>query len=236
MKNVVIYSYTMTSDSGFAPCYDNGKFTLACCKSHMRYRLAKEYSVKDDETDYYVIGLIGKKLIKQNGLSCSLDNKPIYIAKIADVLKTSDYFSESSITEETRFDKKYLYEKDKWYVLPGNCHHKSVNKKTQIVHNKDFMYKCKGIVDINFVIRSDVFIHYGKDANDEILKPLSGDTYKKLTSVRRTKWGNRVVIDGVEALEFTQMFDDANKVNNNPINMVNDCKSVCEAKCDGCNW
>ena len=69
----VIFSYRVKSDTGFAPCIDNGLFSLACCKggqirngknilTGVRYHIGKHW-FQHPEDEIYVLGIHKNKLL-----------------------------------------------------------------------------------------------------------------------------------------------------------------------------
>jgi hypothetical protein len=71
------YFYKMTTDSGGAPCVENGMLSLAICKPSIR-RTARDGNI--------IIGFGGKKL----------GEKLIYVAKISKVVVTGDYYRDNA--------------------------------------------------------------------------------------------------------------------------------------------
>jgi len=86
-----LYTYALTHDTGFAPCYDNGEYTLACCKPNLRVNL-----FNDPEDDVWVMGywrVRGDEVY------------PVFVAKIERVLRLEEYYD--SGLYETRSDCIY---------------------------------------------------------------------------------------------------------------------------------
>ncbi len=114
MAQTVLYIYAMTNDSGFAPCVDDGWFTLACCKGGvkggMRKKVAEDYNTEGNNV--YVLGLCGKGLANGNE---AMIFSPIYLAKIDDVIEMKDYYKK---TEEK-----------------GSWKNKRANKRTDDVYS-----------------------------------------------------------------------------------------------------
>lgn len=72
------YFYKMTTDSGGAPCVDNGLLSLAICKPILR-RMACEGNI--------ILGFGGKKL----------EEKLIYVAKISKIVVDGDYYRDNTV-------------------------------------------------------------------------------------------------------------------------------------------
>ncbi len=90
MKNKNVYGYLIVSDDGFAPCYDDGLFTLACCKPDIRKSIFKNHidengKVKDD---VWVIAFRHGDQY-ENG---EYETKLVYVAKITGVLNFEEYY------------------------------------------------------------------------------------------------------------------------------------------------
>lgn len=87
-----LYTYIITSDNGQSPCYDNGIFTLACCKPQIRRIILQDYSkeVKNKTADIWLCGI-------------QRDNKNpfvVFLAKIDDVLKLEEYYGDNTLYSE----------------------------------------------------------------------------------------------------------------------------------------
>lgn len=84
-----LYTYIITSDNGQSPCYDNGIFTLACCKPQIRRIILQDYSkeVKNKTVDIWLCGI-------------QRDNKNpfvVFLAKIDDVLRLEEYYGKDNL-------------------------------------------------------------------------------------------------------------------------------------------
>ena len=83
-----LYTYIITTDNGQSPCYDNGIFTLACCKPQIRRIILQDYSkeVKNKTADIWLCGI-------------QRDNKNpfvVFLAKIDDVLRLEEYYGDNT--------------------------------------------------------------------------------------------------------------------------------------------
>lgn len=146
-----IYAYTMTYNTGFAPCVSNKIMSLACCKTILRYRIAKE--IENGEKDIYVIGLCGKQLARRNGIGVGKYYSPVYIAKVADCVKCHDYYSKTD-----RPDKKYVFKDGNWRILPGNPHENEIDT--------DIYYNFRNIHEENYVLIFEEYIYAGNKLQD----------------------------------------------------------------------
>ena len=116
-QGLIVYAYTMRYDTGFAPAVDKGILSLACCKTNLRFRIAKDLS---NNNTVILIGLCGKEMADRNGFTDSYF--PVYMAKITCAIETKEYYCHSS-KYKSRPDAKYKYQDEKWYILPNNPHH-----------------------------------------------------------------------------------------------------------------
>lgn len=150
----IIFTYRITSDTGFAPCVDDGLLTLACCKGGKKtYRCGLRNFIGcffekglNKEAEVYVSGIY--------------DNKLLYLAKITEVIEMKEYFS----------DKKYKKRLDQIYELKNGELKRKPNYLPN-THNDENANLC----DINgkYVLISDKFVYLGEKAlkiDNEILK------------------------------------------------------------------
>jgi Nucleotide modification associated domain 2 len=94
------YLYKMTSDSGGAPCVENGMLSLAICKPVIR-RTARVGDI--------IIGFGGKKF----------GEKLIYVAKISKVVVDGDYYRDNTIYSN-RQDCIYSWHGDELVFKEGS--------------------------------------------------------------------------------------------------------------------
>ncbi len=218
---MILYTYVMTYDTGFAPCVKDGKLSLATCKTFLRYKIGKEKTDNAD-ADIYIMGLCGKQLQERKRISEKCLYSPIYVAKIKSVEVTKDYFGKKG-----RPDQKYSYDSKskKWFVLENNPHHPEMNgefENKMAFCKKDLYYlsrdnKDKTEKNENYVLISDEFAYFGKDLTK--LKSLP-HTVKKICKEREEKCRCDRTPSNVEDEEkFLEWFNEqisnnANKENN----------------------
>ncbi len=145
-SNPKVYIYRLTSDTGLAPCVDNGLFSLAVCKggqlrngkpvnTGLRWRIGSEneYSTRP----VFILGTYKDRLL--------------YLAKVTKVVTMKDYFSGMSVG---RTDDIYSYKDG---VLERNQH-----LRKQEIHTETGRI----IRDLagEYVILSDDFVYLGRDA------------------------------------------------------------------------
>ena len=141
--------YRMTSDTGFAPCAENGLLSLACCKggqmrgdkvinTGLRYRIgAKKNNVDYSKDDVYILG--------------TYKDKMLYLARVTDVVTMEQYYSGMS---KGRTDDIYkmvnggLVRND--WLRDNNVH----TKPGRVI--RDIAGK--------YVLLSDDYIYLGEDA------------------------------------------------------------------------
>ena len=94
MKKTVVYIYAMSHDNGFAPCVENEWLTLACCmgakNGGMRKYAADNFNVGNT---VYILALCGKALAGKAKLGEQAVFRPIYLAKIDEVLEMTEYYT-----------------------------------------------------------------------------------------------------------------------------------------------
>ena len=177
-----IYAYTMVWDTGFAPAVKNKVLSLACCKTRLRYKIAKELS----DEEIYLVGICGKLMASRNRLE--YNGYPVFIAKIDKAITTEEYFSSKS-KYKNRPDAQYIFEEGKWYFTNKNPHHDlfGKEKKKGILDNpkeeKDLYYINKSVRKINYVLLSKEYVYFGK--NRDVVLP---ESIKKIAHERELAW------------------------------------------------
>lgn len=150
-----VFMYRLASDTGLAPCVDNGLFTLACCKggqlrkgravhTGLRYHIGiKRNGIDYSKDDVYVIGTY-----KGNFL---------YIARITSVLSMKEYYQTIS---NGRLDDIYCVRKNELF------------RNTKLILEKIHTDDAQIARDIagEYVLISNDFIYLGNDAvSDDIV-------------------------------------------------------------------
>ena len=82
----------MSRDTGFAPCYDDGVFTLACCKPRIRKSVFNRLDGSGKLNDE--VWIIGAKHDGKPKNHC-YKSYIVYIARITKVLRFEDYYTEN---------------------------------------------------------------------------------------------------------------------------------------------
>lgn len=100
-----LYTYIITSDNGQSPCYDDGIFTLACCKPQIRRMILQNYSngIKNKTDDIWLCGI-------------QRDNRNpfvVFLAKIDDVLRLEEYYGDNTL-----------------YSKRNDCHYRNIKTLT----------------------------------------------------------------------------------------------------------
>ncbi len=144
-----LYIYRLTSDTGLAPCVDNGLLSLACCKggqirndkaihAGLRYRIGSMRDGAYHKTDdIYLLG--------------THKNRFLYLARITNIVTMTEYFSTIS---KGRIDSIYSLADTK---LVRNHH---LWNEGVHVDGKQNIRDIAG----EYVLLSDDFIYLGKDA------------------------------------------------------------------------
>ena len=144
-----LYIYRLTSDTGLAPCVDNGLLSLACCKggqirngkaihTGLRYRIG---SMRDGanhkKENIYLLG--------------THKNKFLYLARITNIVTMTEYFSRMS---DSRTDNIYI-------LSNGRLIRNQYLRKKEV--HIDLEQNIRDIAG-EYVLLSDDFIYLGKDA------------------------------------------------------------------------
>ncbi|MCI6547196.1 MAG: hypothetical protein MR415_00925 [Coriobacteriaceae bacterium] len=91
-----LHIYKMTSDTGFAPCYQDGLLSLVCCKPRMRRSIHNKWEAQaDGDRSIYAMGVAGKGLAKKDPL-CE-PGSIVWFARINDVISMEDYYRTEQI-------------------------------------------------------------------------------------------------------------------------------------------
>lgn len=141
-----IYIYRLATDSGMAPCVDNGLFSLAVCKggqirkgnpinTGLRHLIGNDWGHSTGDT--YVLG--------------TYHDRFLYIARVTDVVTMEEYFQDIS---KGRTDDIYDYKK-------GNLYRNNRYKNRNIHTTQEQIIK-----DIagQYVLLSNDFVYLGEDA------------------------------------------------------------------------
>lgn len=209
-----LYAYTMTFDTGFAPCvYTTGGkkiLTLACCKSGLRHKIGKEFG---SDEDIYIMGLCGKTLRKRyKYLTAEQEYVPIYIAKIQPGICVKEYYSGEFFSN--RPDQRYLIKDGIWYSRKNNPHQekKDLKYKNGLAKidqniNDDLIYKPQKNSEIqsNYVLPSQEYVYFGKEIMPFTQLP---KIINKIADIRRkAPRGHLVELSDGEQAEFIKFFN-----------------------------
>lgn len=144
-----LYMYRLTSDTGLAPCVDNGLLSLACCKggqirkgkpihTGLRYRIGSKRDGADCKTDnVYLLGMIKGKFL--------------YLARITDIVTMTEYF-----------DTMAFGRTDRIYSLVNGELIRNKHLRSQGIHI-DELQRQRDLAG-KYVLLSNDFIYLGKDA------------------------------------------------------------------------
>ncbi len=140
---MILRTYKMTSDTGFAPNPFHGYLTLATCKPYIRLKAT---------IGEWIAGFSSKSL---NGSDVGKE-KLIYIMKIEEKISFSKYFKDPRFTT-----KKPKNEEEYIYAVGDNIYYEGKQVIRSIFHGKeDIENDIKG----QFVLISKTFWYFGKCA------------------------------------------------------------------------
>lgn len=158
-----ICAYTIVQDTGIAPCISNNELTLVCCKPRLRYKIGEELS-KNPKEDIFLFSLCGKGLSKERKFGEEYFYSPLYIAKIAETVRTNEYFS---VFENGRRDQVYYCgENGEWRSLEDNPHRDQTDNFNPVDEvNKDILYMPRKTSKpkFNYVLKSTDYIYFGNN-------------------------------------------------------------------------
>ena len=183
-----LYMYRLTSDTGLAPCVDNGLLSLACCKggqirygrpchTGLRYRIGSNkdgFELKNDKV--YVLGTYKGKLL--------------YLARITEIMTMVEYYQTIAKgrtdhiydVKNGQLERNKHLQKQKVH-LEGEQHIRDIAGK-YVLLSEDFMYLGEDATLVEFVsIYGAKFretkLYKGKIA-DDIIDACSGYDDKKI--------------------------------------------------------
>ena len=203
-KETILYMYRLTSDTGLAPCVDNGLWTLAVCKggqirngkpcnAGLRHKIGSEDQYKSK--NIYVLG--------------TYHNKFLYLARVTEVISMEEYFRTRS---KGRTDNIYSFKN-------GSLDRNDFLRKDKIHTEADRIIK-----DLagQYVLISDDFIYLGRDAADiDIVKQYNPNFQETKTYTGKTA---EAIIQACESYR-----DDEKHLPHDPFETKTDSK-----KCGGC--
>ncbi len=114
--NDLVYTYKEQFFTGFAPCFQGGTYSLACCKGAkngrgMRQSICK--AIKNNK-NVWVLSIAGADIVRKFHNCSTIEYEPgdaICLAKIKDCLAWNDYSQEQEYME--RIDSYYVLDNDK---------------------------------------------------------------------------------------------------------------------------
>lgn len=169
-KEILVYSYRITHFGGTAPCFDDGKFTLAICKRDMRRVIGKAMTANPN-LEIWVIAINSKKL--GNGFKADQIN---YVAKINEVVTFGEYF-DSKIKRKDRIYKvceeqtKYVSGGKSFEAIPNNGIHDE-----EYLHDRDWdIRKNREIKSEKYVLCSNEFKFISSEDESDCIKKIIGE-------------------------------------------------------------
>lgn len=150
-----MYMYRVTSDTGFAPCVDDGVLTLACCKggwkngvkTGIRYWIGSKRNVDYEKEDVYLLGIHKDNIL--------------YVAKVTKVVTMEEYYSGMSKGRKDDIyeviDNKLVHKKNVSTHNDPDQIARDISGKYVIISN-EFRYfgnKCFGEKEIKDILKDD---------------------------------------------------------------------------------
>lgn len=166
-----LYSYVMTSDTGFAPSVSNGVLSLATCKPDIR-RLAS-----DDRHDF-VMGIRGRTLARKTNTG---PRRLVYLAEISEKIGFDSYYNSA----EFKGRKDNIYHRlGKSWIQDKNPYHKHVNRKTDlksptVLVSRRFLYFGRNAIELNH----EHFTTFVRMSRKYKVSDLGDESLRKLESI-----------------------------------------------------
>lgn len=166
-----LFSYVMTSDTGFAPCVSDGLLTLATCKPDIR-RLAS------DERHDYVMGIRGLMLARKSNTE---PRRLVYLAEVSEKIGFDSYYNDAR--HKGRKDNIYHRVNGNW-VQERNPYHKHINRRTDlkeptVLLSRRFLYFGREAVELG----DELFSLFVRMSRKYKVSDLDEASLKKLESV-----------------------------------------------------
>jgi hypothetical protein len=177
MGKYKLYTYFLNSDTGFAPCYAEGKFTLANCKPVIRRAIFNHW--KNESLNNVWLAGIKRNESKQAYM--------VYLAKIQRVIKLEDYYSDTSPYKnrcdciyrgvKSIFPAKRLNYEDVLRINPEIRQIPNYNNYHYIDFNNPSggaKYLLRKDIDGNCILYSEQFVYFGESENteDDLIKKI----------------------------------------------------------------
>ena len=199
-----IYKYSLATDSGLAPCVENGLLSLACCKggrkngikTGIRYWIGRRNKAGDYKTDkIYVLGMYHGKFL--------------YIARITDVVPMIEYHAVGSCYKGRNDD---IYDVKNGKLIRNNKHVKDKvhTDSDQQIRDKTGFY----------VLLSTDYVYLGRDARKDAY--IWGNVPKSSVSRPLSSKDNDVVDKIIEAC---WKYNDGNQ--HRPTSPIGECSKGC---------
>lgn len=154
-----LFMYRVTSDTGFAPCVENGLLSLTCCKGgkgNIRFWIgsgsipSRNITFDYRKDNVYVLGLYQEKPKTNPNF--------LYLAKITEIQTMKEYFQKIG---KNRNDGIYDYIEKEDKLIRNEKRHTDEKGRPDYVHLEDYVQK----TDINgkYALLSNDYIYRGKD-------------------------------------------------------------------------
>ena len=89
-----LYVYRLSSNTGFAPCTQDGLLSLACCKPAIRRTVGRSIAAGEPHS-FWILGIGGSRLKKEEA------NRWLYLAQITGAVSFLEYFTEPAYQGRT---------------------------------------------------------------------------------------------------------------------------------------
>jgi hypothetical protein len=192
-----LYSYSITSDCGFAPHYQDGLCSLACCKPQIRREIGRQVLRADAavglpnvaqvreqrpglvrELQIWVVGLAGRPLEKGQDY---IYRSVVYAMQVTDVLDFETYFHEHAERRPVWGDPSDPRHYGDAVYDTGDP---NTAKMLRCIHNSDGRgnsWHKREDLGGEYVLLSDNFVHFSADS-----APLKG--FEEGMGIRGRKW------------------------------------------------
>lgn len=212
--NDIVYSYKEPWFSGFAPCFQDGLYSLACCKgakdgNGMRQSICKNYEEFEKNgmlKNIWILSIAGKAIQDKGHNESSISFCPedaLYLAKVKETYTWKEYVDNYPY----RRDAIYIWSSDKISRINGKetgIHEGEEDRLTDCALNHKNWSECRIFSELKQIIVTDEYYIFSpgqKVSDNNALNVNRGFAYIKNGETNRIKALKSLVDSGSFIIE-----------------------------------